>query len=334
MAALENKKLTAPTTYQPRTVKIAEVTGRNHRTKIPEATKYRVLYKNADRCCVCRGRSRHLHHIDENPENNRDDNIAVVCHECHDKAHTRHQLSQNLTVRRIRDAKQRWEGEVAQSVTTEILPATLDSMAIWTFVNIEKLPALLRLYDLSYETTELQSLMKLGLVDHIGVPQPLIQPAKMKGELITLFDRIPFQYGPRLMELYSLAIHDLILRARPVDFRQVRTASQVLALAGPGTLCYALKGFRFSRGTQRNQKEIRRVYTQVGGVTVRFQVDTSYMFGTSALTDSFLGHRQAGVLLLVKSVGRSQGRPEIRCTPIAMGTGFLNRRTAWSPGSC
>jgi hypothetical protein len=239
-----------------------------------------------------------------------------------------------LTPGRIRDAKARWENDVAQSLARGILPQAHYDLAVWTFVNLEKLPVLFRAYDVRYDPGELKHLMSLGIVDRLGIPQPLIEPNKTKRELLTIFDRLPFQYGPRLMEMYSLALHDLILKARPVDFRQITKPTQMLALLSPGTICYGLKGFRFSRGTfRRDQTEIRRGHAKIGGTIVRFQVNTRYMFGTSALTDSYLGHRQAGVLLLVKSINSRGSKFDILCTPIAMGTGFLNRRGPWNPGS-
>jgi len=71
------------------------------RNSIPFNTAGQVLFRNRYACCVCRNSDRSviLHHIspwakskDHNPSN-----LAVLCLEHHDKAHSTSSLSQNLT---------------------------------------------------------------------------------------------------------------------------------------------------------------------------------------------------------------------------------------------
>lgn len=51
--------------------------------------KERLLKKSIFRCCVCKRRSIgfHFHHIDGNPSNTIDENLAVLCVEDHDRHH-------------------------------------------------------------------------------------------------------------------------------------------------------------------------------------------------------------------------------------------------------
>jgi len=44
-----------------------------------------VMFASDRTCCVCneRGKTIQIHHIDDNPSNNREENLAVLCLECH-----------------------------------------------------------------------------------------------------------------------------------------------------------------------------------------------------------------------------------------------------------
>jgi hypothetical protein len=273
-----------------------------------------------------------LHHIDQKNDNNDEANLAAVCLRCHDEAHTHHSLSQNLTPTRLRDAKRRWEVQVSEALAQGMLPETLQQIAIWTYVNHDRLPSVLKTHGISYDQGELKELIQAGIVNRLGIPLPVIQPANRPDELVTLYDRIPYEYRVCLMELYSVAIGKLIQKARPIDFRQLTAADQVQAIVQQGTLCFVLRGFRFrSEPPRLDRSQIRHVKTTVADIAIKFLVDTRFMFGTSAVTESFIGHRQAAALLHAKSIGQEGEQRILHCTPLAMGTGFLNRRKPW-PG--
>lgn len=55
------------------------------RKDIPKEVAAKVLFLADRTCCVCRqkGKPIQIHHIDENPSNNHQSNLAVLCFECH-----------------------------------------------------------------------------------------------------------------------------------------------------------------------------------------------------------------------------------------------------------
>ncbi|HWZ22027.1 MAG TPA: HNH endonuclease signature motif containing protein [Cytophagaceae bacterium] len=59
------------------------------RVKIPEDIQVEVLYSSDRTCCVCneRGKAIQIHHIDDEPSNNKIENLVVLCLYCHDDAH-------------------------------------------------------------------------------------------------------------------------------------------------------------------------------------------------------------------------------------------------------
>lgn len=303
------------------------------RPKIPQDTQNRILYQSQWHCCVCRKRRAvQIHHIDQNPTNNVDENLAAICLECHDEAHTKHALSQNLTADRIRDHKQRWEREVKERLSRGMVPDFVPGPAVWTYINHERFFAVLSGYGVDFDRGELQPFIDEKIVNAHGIPLRVIEPENGPAEPVTIYDRIPFECRVHLIAIYSEAITRLILAANPIDFRELNSSDQVEALAQPGTLCFLHRGCRFRAVTTRQDgSEIRRVHSSIAGVTVRFQVDTRLMFGSSAFSNSFAGSRHTTALLFAKSFQTEGEETFLDCTPIAMGTGFLNRRGPW-PG--
>lgn len=78
------------------------------RTPIPEDVKSDVLSRSNNRCCICQTPFVVLHHIDEDPSNNDPDNIAPLCPNCHNQAHSHSALTVNLTPSRLKALRDRW----------------------------------------------------------------------------------------------------------------------------------------------------------------------------------------------------------------------------------
>lgn len=70
------------------------------RIQIPSDIAAEVLFRSDNTCCVCRerGKSKQIHHIDENPNNNDPENLAVLCLECHNKTQLKGGFGRSLNV--------------------------------------------------------------------------------------------------------------------------------------------------------------------------------------------------------------------------------------------
>lgn len=90
----------------------------NNRPEIPEKILDSLLFKSRRTCCICRDsiRSIIVHHIHEwsDTKSNNEDNLVVLCLHHHDEAHSKKELSQNLTSERIVAAKIEWEKQVLE----------------------------------------------------------------------------------------------------------------------------------------------------------------------------------------------------------------------------
>lgn len=86
------------------------------RPPIPKPIASQVLLANRHACCVCQKPQVQLHHIDENPNNNDPDNIAVLCLPHHDLASMQIGLSKKLQASEIRIYKKQWEAKCAVDI--------------------------------------------------------------------------------------------------------------------------------------------------------------------------------------------------------------------------
>ena len=81
------------------------------RPSIPDNITNNLLYKSRRTCCICRDSNRSIiiHHIKEWSESksNEENNLVVLCLHHHDEAHTKRELSQNLTPERILEGKKK-----------------------------------------------------------------------------------------------------------------------------------------------------------------------------------------------------------------------------------
>ncbi len=91
------------------------------RILIPSKVKENLLKKNLGVCCVCkeRGVGVEFHHIDENPSNNVESNIAVLCTKEHDLHHRPQKYNlikhNELSADKILELKNEWEEFVKEA---------------------------------------------------------------------------------------------------------------------------------------------------------------------------------------------------------------------------
>lgn len=294
------------------------------RKSVPRELENVVLYKSARTCCVCRipRAPVEIHHIDQDPSNNVENNLVAICRNCHDEAHTSHSMSKNLTKSRLIDAKERWEVEVKSLSNAAMHQKSHLGGMVWTFVNHQLIPQLMKAYSLEYDKKTLKLLKMYGVVDHNGLP--IFQKKPSSKEHVTIYDRVDWDHAHRLHYMYTQVIDDLIDACSPIELGAVWSKKEIVDLIKPGVICFCIRGFRFRRNQVINQEEDRYVYAKASDVEIRMYANSRYMFGISSLYVNFAGHKFTTVLMLVKNVAKEDGIVVINATPIAMGTGFSN----------
>lgn len=84
------------------------------RTPILEDTAATVLFASDRTCCVCNtpGKPTQIHHIDEDPSNNDEANLCVLCLLCHDDTQVRGGFGRKLNAALVRQYRDDWHERV------------------------------------------------------------------------------------------------------------------------------------------------------------------------------------------------------------------------------
>lgn len=86
------------------------------RPRIRSKMQTEILYRADHTCCICRRERRVvIHHINGNANDNKPDNLAVVCLPCHDLATGRAGLTKSISRAEVRKFKRAWEKQVQDS---------------------------------------------------------------------------------------------------------------------------------------------------------------------------------------------------------------------------
>jgi hypothetical protein len=86
-----------------------------NRPKIPDQTAARLLVANNHTCCVCQTPRKHvqIHHIDGDNSNCAEENLAVLCLDCHSRVTGDEGLGRRYSEIEVREYKRRWEEHCA-----------------------------------------------------------------------------------------------------------------------------------------------------------------------------------------------------------------------------
>lgn len=305
------------------------------RKPIPKNLKLKVMYDSQFVCAVCQKQGCHIHHIDGNNSNNQDGNLICLCNTHHDEAHTKRQLSQNLSEDSLRHAKKKWTEQVktkrdtVSTVSGQLSTANsvFANMGItWGYINHRRVaqlskPQLLSSKDKQY----FEYCVNRGIIDERGVLiKPINAPISDGYIRNSVYDWYEHGDDQRLHLVYSAFVDQVSKLVHPIHLEaESWTKSRLRDLISPGDFIFLERAFYFKCIEETPKNQHRLVHTFKRKIHIEFYVDTIDMFGTTSMTVSFSGHQSCAALLQLKSIEESNdGKLTFLCTPIALGVGF------------
>jgi len=98
---------------------------RKIRREIPASLAAGMLFLSDRTCCVCRTRGKpvQIHHVDDNPSNNSQNNLAVLCLDCHRDTQIRGGFDRKLDCDQVILYRDDWHRIVARQRATEGIPS-------------------------------------------------------------------------------------------------------------------------------------------------------------------------------------------------------------------
>lgn len=281
------------------------------RSEIPKANLTEVLFANRFRCCVCRDPNKPIivHHIVEWAQSHDHSvgNLAVLCLNDHDRAHTKSTLTKNLDVEALRGMKATWEAEVRKMDVGAILNASnLDGDAWWYFNHA-------RLYEIA---------VALKLISIF--PRWLLSPERGKQEVVLSSGKdIHLYSGPDCMQKYY-TMHEcfraLLARMTILNVSDILDRGNLNDLLKAGDVIY-VQGAHYFKALSRKRSGKNQSCTgrrKANGVSIEYTFDRYEATSTSAWASWLRGRQSAGSVVRIVSMGVEEEVLTIKGTVLAI----------------
>lgn len=286
------------------------------RPEIPNENLIQVLLSSRFTCCVCHDPSKAVvvHHIkawarsrDHSPAN-----LAVLCTEHHDKAHSVSQLTRNLDEPTLTKIKQDWEGEVCRTNTEAVLEASrLNSDAWWYFNNV-------RLFELAANLgLKFAKLSQYSLALGSGLIQK-------DGTIKPRSDKLHYMYsGGDGMSLYAYVreVMNAVLNKLTVfNISDYLDKSCLAPTVKPNDFIYIQGAHNFSslNKADAGRNQTRSGIRKANHVKVSFTFDGWEATSNSAWSSWLSGRHDAGSLVRVVDVNKVDGILQITGTVLGI----------------
>ncbi|MBS1582955.1 MAG: HNH endonuclease [Bacteroidetes bacterium] len=290
------------------------------RPPIPPETMAKLLYESRWTCCVCRDRMKSviIHHLEEwhDSRDHSEENLVVLCLQHHDEAHTKRELSLNLTIDRIRDLKRLWLDQVKLADTQTIIGLGASNPSRWFYFNHARIFDVFLSRNLGVEHNRITlSVMMHDLINDLGtfsIPSDDKLHVYNFGEGYLLY-----QY---VANLFDRILNDTVL----LDLTDKFNRTDVKALLKPGMFVALQAAFYFNREkvAQRGPGQTRQAYYRRDGIQIQFEFDAYEATSTSAWAVHLSGHKVALPIGQVTSIVEENSNMTITISCYAIGCFF------------
>ena len=302
------------------------------RPRLSEKIRQEIMYASAFACAVCSAKVDHIHHIDKNNANNIPDNLINLCQTHHNEAHTKRELSANLSPVRLKGFRKRWYSEVALKRLKQTTASghsdegeSFSLNATWSYINHARLIQTASKDLVSQVNPTLMFRLKsLGLIDESGL---LIKPDNYTPASSYLRNKVYDYYehtdSIALHMFYSELVDLFVSKIEVIQLDEYSWNRKFIKqMITPGTFIFVSKAQYFKKTYEDTTNAEVGVHTFKRRIEIQYMINTRNMFGMTAVTCSFTGHRSCASLLQVKSIEDVGAKRIIHCTPTALGIGF------------
>lgn len=230
----------------------------SERPPVPEDVVARLMHECRRICCVCRekGKPLVLHHTREWAESHSHDEelLVVICANCHGEAHTKRELSRNLTPGELLNHRALWAAKVTELEASALLDrdANRDAMGIaplWDYFNHRRIARMAA--ELSIDPASLPSFTKIvrtASLDGTGAIDWSVIHAGSPAHTRYMYEG-DIRNADGVYRYFSDLLEQIVLKSRWIDLRSVWTPSKLKAVAFPGRVA-VLTGFDFAVQTR------------------------------------------------------------------------------------
>lgn len=278
------------------------------RPPIPDEVRIKLIYQTRNVCCVCRGtnsKSVVIHHIQPwSISHSHDiDNLILLCPMCHDKAHTKHEISQNLTPEVLLGLKQEWLDKIRDDdkkiIKIKKKPKNPFCNPTWDYFNHSRI--------IEYTGKEI-----MGFSDFVDKGKN--EQYLYSGELRTT--RIYHEFVDLLGTLLDSKEYYFVDNHTPLN--------EIQKLVCQGAIIILTANHRFKRETSvdTGHGQRRLGYFKKHGIKFEFRFDAWECTSCSA-NGNLSGRWTCTSILLIRSVTKTNDGITCNATCLGIGTGIV-----------
>lgn len=296
------------------------------RPPISEGTLRKLLYESNYVCCICKDRNAPIiiHHIIpwEESRSHNIDNLVVLCLLHHGEAHTKHDLSINLTAERIIDAKRRWLEAVKEKNIVNVQKINKTEYSFYDFFNVNRIFELVDSLNIDPDSCKyFHSALEYGFINNLGLIRPLNSWSEKKIDDKTYW--IDFFEGTYLYHYLKELFTNIINKQHFIYINEIWNKSDISSIIAPGSFVLVQGLFSFKRQTRNStgNRQIKSVYRKARGIKIEFEIDAFYCNSDSSRSH-LSGRSVKTVYCIVRSISTIEENLIISCTALAIGTNF------------
>jgi len=281
----------------------------------------RILYKSAKTCAVCKCKDNPLiiHHIDGNPSNNDEENLILLCVNCHDEAHTKHEHALNLNKQRLSYFKKEWENQVKNNSLKAMILGDVISPINWTYFNLSFIPKNIVSYGIDYKNNKYNYLISKKIINKDL--EIIANGINNHFDSETVFDRVDINDAHILKSFYEEQVNNMISVIVPYEIDAIWTKTEIKLLLNPNTFIYHRGGMYYKTIHKEKDIETRKIYMHAKNISIEGYIYTHYMFGQSSIINTFKRHNTTTGLYLIKNIVNNIRGIKLEVTPIVLGSG-------------
>ncbi len=301
------------------------------RPPIPSKNVTSLLYKSAFTCCVCRqkGEPIIIHHIQEwhKSRNHEEANLVVLCLNCHSKAHSTNTISINLSKDRLISIKAEWEASVRKRESDALFTKTswLPLGGVWDYFNHNRISDIVGELNLDLQSiSNYANLRKNGTISENGAyvwPQNI--SAAERQFIRYIYDGSVPGFNSSLRQFYAQILKKLLENTQWLDVSGIFKRSTAKLISNYPIIT-ATGAFRYRRANDLFAGPGQTIMGSrtAKGLRVEFSIDAWETTSSSANSVNLCGVGRSTCILLVRSIIHNEKSSIVKCTCLAIGTGF------------
>jgi len=318
---IENLKILGLTEQQ------AENLLKESRPPIPKNTLVKVLYKSRRTCNLCRNSSKPIivHHIKEwsKSHSHNENNLIVLCLECHDSVHTKKELSQGISLQELENAKNEWEHLVSLNDSKHILKLkNAWDYSRWDWINIQRIFELVIKYEIDLTKIKLYHfLLEKKYIDSNG----FLTKEENWDDINSKFWFLDFGDGMYIASYLSEIVDEILSITPTIDITpMIQSKSNLKSILTPSDYIVTQLPFYFKDITkfEQGKNQVRKSYYKGYGTIIEYTFDAWYCLSSSARFDAMSGRKVKTIFGFVRSIEEIDGELNISISCLSAGTAF------------